>query len=59
MGSFVNSEDPDEILHSEILQNTAFHHDLHCQSKINLQRKKIVLESTPFDPSIYTMEHRK
>ena len=34
MGTFTNSEDPDEML-----QNASFHQGLHCKDKKDLQTK--------------------
>ena len=35
MGTFTNSEDPDEMMH-----NAAFQQGLHCKGKKDLQTKK-------------------
>ena len=37
MGTFTNSEGPDEMLH-----NAAFHRGLHCKGEQDLQRKEYI-----------------
>ena len=54
MGTWANSEDPEEMPH-----NAAFYLSLHCLlKKLDLQKEmQNILEIIPSDPSIYTMDH--
>ena len=54
MGPFENSEDPDEML-----QNAAFHRDLHCLLRQNRSSEKEIqyFLSITCESSIYSMNH--